>query len=37
MLKQTKEGIQISLKVTPRSGKNIVIGFQEGFEQLTKI
>jgi uncharacterized protein len=28
MLKELKEGIQITLKVTPRSGKNIVVGFE---------
>jgi hypothetical protein len=28
MLKQIKEEIQISLKVTPRSEKNIVVGFE---------
>ena len=28
MLKEVKEGIQITLKVTPRSGKNIVAGFE---------
>ena len=28
MLKEVKEGIQVTLKVTPRSGKNIVVGFE---------
>ena len=28
MLKEVKEGVQLALKVTPRSGKNIVVGFE---------